>query len=254
MDGQGSGAASEPPDGVAWNAATALTADEALAMDGWLASELGLSLEQLMEVAGARVADVARELVREHGLAEAVFLVGPGHNGGDALVAERLLRAELHTLVWRPLSRPRPAEPVAPAGAAAPRVTTTAPRVTTTAPALGARTLLVDGLFGVGLRRPLQGAARAAAAHIDASDATVLSIDIPSGLHATTGAVPAARGSPRGVAIRADLTLTFVAPKRGFFLGSGPALVGAWRVVDLGFPPRLAHEWLARRRAAEAAP
>ncbi|HTE05752.1 MAG TPA: NAD(P)H-hydrate epimerase, partial [Planctomycetota bacterium] len=136
----------------------------------------------------------------------------------------------------------------------APRVTTTAPRVTTTAPALGARTLLVDGLFGVGLRRPLQGAARAAAAHIDASDATVLSIDIPSGLHATTGAVPAARGSPRGVAIRADLTLTFVAPKRGFFLGSGPALVGAWRVVDLGFPPRLAHEWLARRRAAEAAP
>jgi NAD(P)H-hydrate epimerase len=113
---------------------------------------------------------------------------------------------------------------------------------TSAAPPLDARTLLVDGLFGVGLARPLEGAARAAVEHVNASRATVLAIDIPSGLSATTGEV-------QGAAIRAHATVSFVGPKRGFFLGAGPALVGAWRAVDIGFPPSDAHAWLARRRA-----
>jgi ADP-dependent NAD(P)H-hydrate dehydratase / NAD(P)H-hydrate epimerase len=287
-------------DAAPWNALSACTAEEALAMDAWLVEERGLPLAQLMAVAGARVAQAAREMLREHGLTRAVFLVGPGNNGGDALVAERLLRAETDTLLWRPLPRSAAAQalsdeaaalavsPDAPGAAAtgakatvaeptraeatdaaaigaaatpgaAPAGGTTSPRVTSAAPPLDARTLLVDGLFGVGLRRALHGASRAAVDHVNASEATVLAIDMPSGLHATTGEVragqPATAGSggrgARGAAIRADVTLALVMPRRGYFLASGPALVGAWRVADLGFPPRLAHEWLARRRAAE---
>jgi ADP-dependent NAD(P)H-hydrate dehydratase / NAD(P)H-hydrate epimerase len=210
--------------GPAWSAASAYTAEEALAMDGWLVRERGFTIPRLMAVAGARVAEAARVLVRERGLTRAVFLVGPGNNGGDALVAEELLRAELPTRLWRPLAADE-------AGM----------------PPLDAQTLLVDGLFGVGLARPVEGAARAAVERVNASPATVLAIDVPSGLSATTGEL-------LGAAIRAHATVTFVGPKRGFFVGAGPAHVGAWRAVDLGFPPEEAHAWLARRRAATRVP
>jgi len=202
---------------------SAWTAEEALAMDGWLIGERGFTLEALMEQAGARVAEEAGALIDERGLARAVFLVGPGHNGGDALVAERRLRAArpaLSTALWRPLQgEPRPT--------------------------LEAATLLVDGLFGVGLTRPVEGAARAAIEHVDASPATVLAIDIPSGLHATTGAV-------LGAAVRARRTVTFVGPKRGFFVGAGPAHVGEWRAVEIGFPAAEAVAWRDARRARDA--
>jgi len=151
-----------------------------------------------------------------------VFLVGPGNNGGDALVAEGHLRGEQPTLVWRPLAGDPP-------------------------PELDARTLLVDGLFGVGLSRPIEGRARQALEHVAASPATVLAVDIPSGLHATTGEIV---GGAAGAALRAHRTLTFVGPKRGFFHGAGPRLVGAWRAVDIGFPVEEAEAWVRARRAA----
>ena len=205
------------------DAAAAWTAEEALAMDGWLIRERGFTLPALMEQAGARVAEQAEALLRERGLTRAVFLVGPGNNGGDALVAERRLRAARHALataIWRPLAGDAP-------------------------PALDARTLLVDGLFGVGLSRPVEGAARAAIEHANASPAVVLAIDIPSGLSATSGEV-------LGAAIRARRTVTFVGPKRGFFVGAGPAQVGEWRAVEIGVPAAEATAWRDARRARGA--
>jgi ADP-dependent NAD(P)H-hydrate dehydratase / NAD(P)H-hydrate epimerase len=220
----------------------ALTADEALALDVWLQSR-GHTLAALMAEAGARVADEARRLARERGLRRAVFLVGPGNNGGDALVAERLLRDELEMLVWQPLPRTPAADALAGADRDPP------PRRASAPPPLDVRTLLVDGLFGVGLARPLAGPARAAVAHVNASPATVLAIDVPSGLSATTGEVLGARPD---AAIRAHATLAFVLPKAGFFLGAGPALAGRWRVADLGFPPAEAEAWLAASRTGAA--
>ena len=213
--------AQQPTDDAAWRAAW--TAEESSAMDRWLMDERGFSLEALMEQAGARVADAAAALIAERGLRRAVFLVGPGHNGGDALVAERLLREQwpaVSTLLWRPLQGDPP-------------------------PPLDDRTLLIDGLFGVGLSRPVEGAARAAIEHVNRSPACVLAIDVPSGLCATTGAV-------LGAAVRARCTLTFVGPKRGFFVGAGPAHVGAWRAVEIGFPAAEAEAWRAKRRARGA--
>jgi NAD(P)H-hydrate repair Nnr-like enzyme with NAD(P)H-hydrate epimerase domain len=205
------------------------TAEEAQAMDRWLEEERGFTVPQLMAAAGRRLADAARSLVTELGLARAVFLVGPGNNGGDALVAEELLRDELTTVVWRPLQ----GDP---------------------APGLDDRTLLVDGLFGVGLIRPIGGAARAAVEQVNASSAVVLAVDIPSGLSATSGEVVGVTDDdPRGgVAIRAHHTVTFVGPKRGFFHGAGPAHVGAWRAVAIGFPPEEADAWVRARRAHAA--
>lgn len=203
----------------------AYTAEESAAMDRWLVAERGFSLDQLMGHAGARLADAVRELCAAEALQRVVFLVGPGHNGGDALVAERLLRREVACKVWRPLVRPG-------------------------APELDPRTLLVDGLFGVGLSRPVAGAARAAVEHVHAGAAKVLAVDIPSGLCATTGLVlgRTAERPAGGVAVRAEWTLTFVGPKTGFFVGDGPSHVGLWRAVEIGFPARDAETWVTARR------
>jgi NAD(P)H-hydrate epimerase len=206
---------------------TVYTAEEASAMDAWLIQERGFTLEQLMGEAGARLAEAALELARERALDRVVLLVGPGNNGGDAVVAGRLLGRALEQETWRPLA----------AGAGAP-------------PVLDARTLLVDGLFGVGLVRPIGGAARRAVEHVNTSPAHVLAVDIPSGLSATTGDVVGC--SPEhpdgGVAVVAAHTLTFVGPKVGFFTGEGPRCVGRWRAAPIGFPIAEADAWVRETR------
>lgn len=193
------------------------TADEALAMDRWLVDERGFTIPQLMAVAGRRVADAARALCEARGLSRVVLLIGPGNNGGDAVVAGEHLRAVgLDVVEVRPLQGDD-------------------------LPALDARTLVVDGLFGVGLVRPIEGAPRAAIDAVNASDAVVLSIDVPSGLHATSGAI---LGDEDG-AVRPDEVVTFVGPKAGFFVGRGPDVVGdRWTAVDIGFPIEEAEAWI----------
>ena len=82
--------------------------------------------------------------------------------------------------------------------------------------------LVVDAIFGTGLTRPPQGAALAAIDSIELArkaGAGVLAVDLPSGLHADTGAVP-------GRAVRADLTVTFIGRKLGLHTGQGPDCCG----------------------------
>lgn len=194
------------------------TADEASAMDRWLVDDRGFTIDELMATAGRRVAATALALCRQHGLERVVLLVGPGNNGGDASVAGRHVRdAGLDVTEVRPLD-----------GEALPQ--------------LDARTLVVDGLFGVGLSRPIEGDAAAAVDAVNASYAKVLSVDVPSGLDATSGEI-------LGTAVRPDCVVTFVGPKQGFFVGQGPEVVGdEWIAVDIGFPISEAEAWLRGRR------
>lgn len=197
----------------------AYSAEEAREMDRWLADERGFSVSRLMDAAGARLGAAVLELVAERSLQRVVYMVGPGHNGGDALVARSATAEQLAGEVWQPLADGR-------------------------LPRLDEQTLLVDGLFGVGLSKPLNGAARVAVELVLGSDAYVLAVDVPSGLCAGTGAV-------LGVALRADRTLTFVGPKQGFFVGAGPAHVGLWQAVEIGFPVAEAEAWVTSRREQE---
>lgn len=198
--------------------AVCLSAAEALDMDRWLIEERGFTLPGLMAEAGARLAEAVEERRAAWGSERLAFLVGPGNNGGDALVARELLGAEAAGPIWRPLR-----------GEAT--------------PPLDATWLVVDGLFGVGLVRPVEGAAAQALARVRASGAKVLAVDVPSGLDATTGRV-------LGSALVAHATLALVLPKQGFFVGEGPAHTGAWRAAEIGFAASEAVDWvLARRRA-----
>jgi len=99
----------------------------------------------------------------------------------------------------------------------------------------GERTLtedgvIVDAMLGTGLGGDVRGAYADVIRDINASGARVLAVDIPSGLCADTGRV-------LGVAVRADLTVTFIGLKRGLFTAQAPDYVGALQFSDLAVPP-----------------
>lgn len=94
------------------------------------------------------------------------------------------------------------------------------------------RTLIVDGLFGTGLVRPPGAPIDALIARVNQSALPVVALDVPSGLNATTGATP-------GVAIQADLTITFIGMKLGLLTGVGPEFAGELVLAELGVAARV---------------
>lgn len=97
---------------------------------------------------------------------------------------------------------------------------------------LAAADVIVDGIFGTGLDRPVEGSWRDAIDLVNDSAAPVLALDIPSGLHADTG-------QAMGAAVRAAACVSFIGLKRGLFTGRGPDLCGEIHFNDLGVPAAL---------------
>lgn len=91
--------------------------------------------------------------------------------------------------------------------------------------------LLFDGLLGSGLERDVEGEYALAVAAINSHAASVVALDIPTGINGDTGRV-------MGFAVRADLTVTFVGLKAGLFLADGPDYCGDVRFAGLGVPPQ----------------
>ncbi len=198
-----------------------------------------------------------RELMRRAGLASAAELqrrfgdrlwhgvavfAGPGNNGGDAWVVAGALAAEGVPVRVVEAAPPRTPEAIAEREAARKSLSDEAPS--------GREWVVVDGMLGTGASGAPRGAIADAVARIAAmraAGAVVVSLDIPSGLDATTGA---ADGS-----VVADLTLTFGAMKRGLLLRRGVA--GAIAVLDIGLgaaaeapsapPPLIDAAWVAAR-------
>ena len=104
----------------------------------------------------------------------------------------------------------------------------------------------VDALLGSGLDRPLQGEWLRLVREVNGCQMPVLSIDIPSGLHADTGV-------EMGAAIRAHVTVTYIALKAGLLTGAGPACSGLLRFDDLALPPKLFGSLVPRARRLRSA-
>jgi hydroxyethylthiazole kinase-like uncharacterized protein yjeF len=188
-----------------------------------LAVAAGVPSLDLMERAGAAVADVAGQMV---GIgARILVLAGPGNNGGDGFVAARRLaeqgyRVRLALLGDRSGLKGDAAHMAARWHGACEPVD---------AAAIRDCDLIVDGLFGAGLSRAITGSAADAIAAINASGVPVLAIDVPSGLDGTTGA-------PTGPVITATRSVTFFRRKPGHLLLPGRRLCGDVKLADIGIP------------------
>lgn len=179
--------------------------------------EAGDRLGELMERAGHAVAMTVLRAGFGYG-SSVVVLAGPGNNGGDAWVAARYLRRHGVGVVVVPFGDPA-TDPARAAASAA--VAAGVPVRPWSAPLQS--DVLVDGLFGVGLSRPLPPEVIPWTDHAG----FVVAIDVPSGLDGATGEV-------HGAAFTADVTVTFHAPKTGLLVGSGPDHVGLLEVADIG--------------------
>lgn len=178
----------------------------------------------LMELAGLAAAEYARELLGDYGR-RVLVLAGPGNNGGDAFeVATHLkrwfYRVELvfagdeHQLSQDALAALRKWRACGGSTYAAP-------------PAALRPDLVVDGLFGIGLTRAVEGAHAELIAGVNRLPGPKLALDIASGINADTGVI-------MGAALRATHCITFIAAKPGLLTLDGPDYCGDIRIVDLG--------------------
>jgi NAD(P)H-hydrate epimerase len=187
------------------------------------AAALGVAQKQLMESSGNAVARVARDLV-EPG-ASISIVAGRGNNGGDAFVAARFLdEFDVETLL---LGRPSEigTEIARENWEALERTESNRTEIRdSTAVDLGEPDLIVDAMLGTGVTGSLRQPEATAAEAITDSDATVLSVDVPSGFDTETG------DHPDGV-VEADHVVTFHETKPGL-----PDLDAPVTVADIGIP------------------
>jgi hydroxyethylthiazole kinase-like uncharacterized protein yjeF len=204
-------------------------------MDRTAIEEYGIAPDLLMENAG-HAAYFA--LNQEFAIRRKSFtiLCGLGNNGGDGFVLARKLHANGGVVQVFLLGEPERYK-----GAAKNNyeILTRLPIEVSVLEDLGSLKealsqcdLVVDAIFGTGLSREVEGIYREVIELINARHKPVLSIDIPSGVHGDTGLV-------MGVAVQADVTVTFGLPKVGNMLSPGHELGGKLYVSHISFPPEL---------------
>jgi hydroxyethylthiazole kinase-like uncharacterized protein yjeF len=208
-----------------------LTASQAKSFDSRALHDYGISTLVLMENAGRHV---CREAILSHvrGMKIAVFC-GKGNNGGDGFAAARhMLCQGIKPDIYLAC---RIGDVRSEAGANLQILLKLKQKITQVSDRAASRLkmgpyrLIVDALLGVGLSGEVRGIYKDLIGVINSSGARIISVDIPSGLDATTGKV-------LGCCVKADKTITFVAKKRGMVIADGPRYCGRIDVVGLGLP------------------
>ena len=209
-----------------------LSRDQVRAIDRYAIDELGIPGVVLMENAGRAVADAVRELCAGSRAPSVAVVAGRGNNGGDGFVAARhLVLGAVPVAVYLVGDPERLAgdartnfEIVSRMGLSVVRVNGPSDLM----PAADAG-VIVDALFGTGLvgevREPYAGIIR----FLNELGRPVVAVDVPSGLDCDTG-------KPLGVAVRAAVTVTFVALKKGFADPEAAHYTGRVIVAGIGAP------------------
>jgi NAD(P)H-hydrate epimerase len=181
----------------------------------------GISQESVIRRAGLAVAEVVSRLTADGD--PVLVLVGRGNNGADATVAEQHL-AERDSVLLR-FESPQAFETL---------------QQWLESQRGNRRALIIDGLFGIGLNRPLEGRWREAVEMVNACGLRLVAVDVPSGLNADTG-------EPMGAALEADVTVTLGAVKTGLIRESAARWVGRLELAgEIGLLPETAggdHLW-----------
>ena len=174
----------------------------------------------LMLSAGQAVAEAAMELVEEGPI---LVVAGPGNNGGDGFVAAAELAAqgrEVSVILMCERDHLR-------GDAASAARGWKYPVLPFNPQAIGKPALIIDALFGAGLSRLVDGDPAEMIEAINGNGAPVLSVDLPSGVNGSSGAI-------MGVAVRATETVTFFRKKPAHLLLPGRINCGRIRLADIG--------------------
>src|SRR5712675_2333752 len=182
----------------------------------------------LMLRAGQAVAEAAMALVEQGPI---LVVAGRGNNGGDGFVAATELVARGRSVSIILLCERDTLQGDAALAARGWK----GPVLPCNAMAVGAPALIIDALFGAGLNRSVKGDPHDIIEAINANGAPVLSVDLPSGINGTTGAV-------MGAAVRATETVTFFRRKPAHLLLPGRIHCGRVRVADIGIDARVLEE------------
>jgi len=213
-----------------------ITSSQVRQIDLKTQEKYGLPVSMLMENAGRSVADEARSFIRKHkGPVRTAVICGKGNNGGDGLVAARHLLASGNAIDLFLVGRATDLK-----GAARGNLETllklkqrvievNQKNIVRVKSRIARYHLIIDALFGVGLKGQIRGIYKGMIEGINASGAYIISVDIPSGLDADNGKI-------LGLAVKADRSVTFVAAKPGMFFGRGAKLCGKITVKNLGIP------------------
>lgn len=167
---------------------------------------LGVSVKTLMANAGKKIAEMILDRAKPKEGA-IVFLIGKGNNGGDGLVAAKILKSKKFEVV----------------------LIDSLESLKQNSSELKKANWIVDGLLGVGISGEVRGWYVEAIRTVNALEKKVLAIDIPSGLNADTG-------QPMGVAIRATVTACLGAVKLGCVVAPGFEFCGKVHNIDIGIP------------------
>ncbi len=213
----------------------AVTAEQMREVDRLMVDAFGISLPQMMELAGRNLAELARQWLDGIVTGKSILVAaGKGHNGGGGLVAARHLsngdasvtvlvesdaqladvtRRQWDSLALLPVAR-------LPGQAAIDFL-------------MHRRAdLVLDALIGYGLHGVPQGWTAAMIERLNTLGAPILALDVPSGLDATSG-------TPATPCVRAAATMTLALPKTGLLAGAARQFVGALYLADIGVPPVL---------------
>ncbi len=208
------------------------TAAGMASLDHFAIDELKISGLVLMENAGRGIAEIVmRRLGDPHGKTVHIYC-GPGNNGGDGyVVARHLLNNGANVRVFI-LAAEDKIKGDAKTNLDILTSLDLRPEFIAAMPRVDTPDLIVDAMLGTGVKGPLKGLYEKAADFINACDCPVLAVDIPTGVNADTGETP-------GPAVRATVTATMAAPKRGLLFSPGREFVGELEIVDISMPPAI---------------
>jgi ADP-dependent NAD(P)H-hydrate dehydratase / NAD(P)H-hydrate epimerase len=217
-----------------------VTAEEMREMDRLTIQKYGVSSLVLMERAGEGIADALKRFGRA-GKMGVLVVAGKGNNGGDGLVVARLLKqkhipCEVVLLAKRDELSPDAArnykEFLKVRGKV---VEATEGGLDRLAERLSGKGVLVDAILGTGIKDEVRGLYAEAITLMNASGVPIVAVDIPSGLHTD-------KGTPLGVSIQAEMTVSLGYPKLGEVIYPGLSYVGDLVVAEIGIDPRAVAE------------
>lgn len=167
-----------------------------------------------------------------------VIIAGPGNNGGDALAVARMLYEQgykkIEVFLFNVIGKlTHDCDEERKKLISMDGLDFTEIKSSFSPPYLGEKDVVIDGLFGSGLRRPLQGGFVMLARLVNESHAYVISIDVPSGLFGEWN-----ENVPRRDMVHADLTLAFQIPRLSFFFEENAEIIGELKLLDIDLDER----------------